>query len=343
MSRAVFISGIAGLLGSRLARHLLDEGVTVTGCDSLVGGYRDNVPDGPDELDGGARFLEADCHDTARVAAAMAGCEVVYHCAAMAHEGLSHFSPTSIAQSIVTATSAMVSAAVRAGVRRFVYCSSMARYGRQAPPFDEGMPVAPVDPYGVSKVAAEELCRALCRLHGLELVIVAPHNVFGVGQRYDDPYRNVVAILMNRLLLGRPPLIYGDGSQRRAFTPIDDAVVPLARAGFAPEAAGEVINIGTGPEHAVTVLDMVRRATVVCGVDLPPVFLDPRPAEVHEAFCTADKARRLLGFAPRGDLDGELARMADWIRRRGPREFDYRMPIEIDSALLPRAWRERLL
>ena len=334
--RKAFISGVAGLLGSNLARHLLDQGVEVVGCDNLAGGYRDNVPDG-------ARFLEADCHDTDAVAAAMAGCDVVYHCAALAHEGLSNFSPTLIARSIVPATTAMVTAAVRARVKRFVYCSSMARYGRQSPPFDEGLPTAPVDPYGVCKVAAEELVRCLGRLHSLEYVIVAPHNIFGVGQRYDDPYRNVIAIMANRALQGLPPLLYGDGSQLRAFTPIQEAVVPLARAGTSDGAAGEVINIGPGPEHALTVLEIARRVMAIAGVDLAPVFLPPRPNEVHHATCTADKARRLLGFDPPGDLDGELQRMTDWIRRRGPRPFDYRMPVEIPSPLVPRAWSERLL
>lgn len=334
--RRVFISGIAGFLGSNLARHLVAEGVAVAGCDNLAGGYRDNVPDG-------VRFIEADCHDTDTLADTMNGCDVAFHCAALAHEGLSNFSPTVIAQSIVTATSSTVTAAIRARVKRFVYCSSMARYGCQRPPFDESLPTAPIDPYGVSKVSAEELVRCLCRLHGIEFVIVTPHNIFGVGQRYDDPYRNVIAIMLNRLLRGKPPIIYGDGSQVRAFTPIRDAVLPLARAGYIDGAAGEVINIGPGSEHAMSVLSIARRVAAVCGIDATPIFLEPRPNEVHEATCTADKARRILGFETNGDLDGELRRMADWIRGRGPREFDYRMPIEIDSPLVPRAWRERLL
>jgi UDP-glucose 4-epimerase len=332
----VFVSGIAGLLGSNLARHLCTDGVTVVGCDNLVGGYRDNVPEG-------ARFLEVDCHDVETLAAAMSGCEVVFHCAALAHEGLSNFSPTPIVQSIVTATSAMITAAIRARVKRFIFCSSMARYGRQPPPFDERLPTAPLDPYGVSKVAAEELVRCLCQLHGLEYVIVAPHNIFGVGQRYDDPHRNVLAIMVNRLLLGKPPIIYGDGSQLRAFTPIQDAVLPLAHAGWVDRAAGEVINIGPGPEHAVSVLEVARRVMGILGVDATPTFLEPRPNEVHEATCTAEKARLILGYEPIGDLDAELRRMADWIRARGPREFDYRTAIEIPSPLVPRAWRERLL
>jgi UDP-glucose 4-epimerase len=334
--RRVFITGIAGFLGSNLARHLGAEGIEVVGCDNLVGGYRDNVPDG-------VTFLAADCHETETLVSAMNGCDVVFHCAALAHEGLSNFSPTVIAQSIVTATSAVVTAAIRARVKRFVFCSSMARYGAQPAPFDEEMPTTAIDPYGVSKVGAEELVRCLCRLHGLEYVIVAPHNIFGVGQRYDDPYRNVIAIMLNRLLSGKPPIIFGDGSQIRAFTPIEDAVLPLSRAGYVDGAAGEVINIGPGPEHALTVLEIARRVTAICGSELSPIFFDPRPNEVHDATCTAGKARRILGYEPTGDIDGELGRMTDWIRKRGPLEFDYRMPIEIPSPLGPLAWRERLL
>ena len=123
------------------------------------------------------------------------GIDVLFHCAATAHEGLSVFSPYTITQNNIMATVGVATAAIQNGVKRIIYCSSMARYGDQQSPFTEEMPTKPVDPYGISKVAGEEILKTLCKVHGVELVIAVPHNIIGPKQKYDDPFRNAVSIL----------------------------------------------------------------------------------------------------------------------------------------------------
>jgi len=197
----VFISGVAGFLGSHLADAFLAEGWEVAGIDNLVGGYLDNVP-------AGVSFVRADCNDLPRVRALMEGASVVYHCAATAYEGLSVFSPHFVTQNVVTATTGMISAAVANRVRRFVHCSSMARYGANPVPFTEDQTPRPQDPYGIGKLAAEGLVRNLAEVHGVEWVVAVPHNIIGPRQKYDDPYRNVAAIFA----------VTGPGAGRRRWS-----------------------------------------------------------------------------------------------------------------------------
>ncbi|MCI0552142.1 MAG: NAD-dependent epimerase/dehydratase family protein, partial [Anaerolineae bacterium] len=207
----IFVSGVAGFLGSHLAERLVSDGHDVIGVDNLSGGYRDNVPEG-------VVFHEADCRDVQAMTALMKGVDVVYHCAAAAYEGLSVFSPVYVNEQTYMTTVALLSAAAQNKVKRFVYLSSMARYGHQQTPFTEDMTPKPQDPYGIAKVAAELQVRELCETHGLEWVIAVPHNIIGPRQKYDDPYRNVASIMANRMLRGKAPIIYGDGKQMRCFS-----------------------------------------------------------------------------------------------------------------------------
>ncbi len=334
MKQRVFISGVAGFLGSHLADAFLADGHEVVGIDNMLGGYLDNVP-------AGVAFHRADCNDLATVAKLVEGCQVVYHCAATAYEGLSVFSPHLVTQNIVTASTGLITAAIRAGVRRFVLCSSMARYGENRPPFTEDMPAAPVDPYGIGKVCAEQMLRNLAELHGMEWVVAVPHNIIGPRQKYDDPYRNVASIFINLMLQGRPPVLYGDGLQKRCFSFISDDVAPLKQMAFDPACAGQVINIGPDDEF-VTIRDLAGTIARLLGVPLTPVFVRERPREVRLANCSADKARRLLGYKPRVKLEDGLRSMIDWIRSRGPRPFEYHLDLEIVSDRTPETWKNRL-
>ena len=331
----VFISGIAGFLGSHLADSFLADGWEVVGVDNLTGGYLDNVP-------AGASFHHADCNDVARVRELMGGVDVVYHCAAAAYEGLSVFSPHFVTQSVVTATTGVMSAAVANRVRRFVLCSSMARYGTNEVPFTEDLEPRPQDPYGIGKLAAEMLVRNLAETHGLEWVVAVPHNVIGPRQKYDDPYRNVAAIFVNLLLQGRPLAIYGDGSQKRCFSFVSDVVAPLRQMATAPACAGQVINVGPDTEF-VSVLELATIAARLVGVELRCEFLPPRPREVTLANCSASKARALLGYQPRVSLEDGLREMIDWIRARGPRPFRHHVALEIGSDGVPQTWSKRTL
>jgi UDP-glucose 4-epimerase len=331
----VFISGIAGFLGSHLADAWLARGAEVVGCDNMSGGDRANVPHG-------AVCHEFDCNSLDRLVRAMRGSAIMYHCAASAHEGLSIFSPWRITQDGIAATAAVVSAACTVRVRRLIYCSSMARYGAQPVPFVESMKAMPVDPYGIGKVAGEDLVRNLCSVHGVEWVIAIPHSIYGPRQNYTDPYRNVVSIFANLMLRGRQPYIYGDGSQKRCFSHVDDCVEPLVRMGLDPKAAGEIINIGPDDEF-ITVLELAETLAGIIGLDLDPVFVNDRPQEVRLSTCSADKARTLLGYCPTVSLKEGLERLVSWMREMGPRPFEYTLPIEIVTAQTPETWVRRLL
>lgn len=326
----VFISGVAGFLGSHLADAFLEGGWSVVGVDNLIGGYVDNVP-------AGVELHLADCNDLPRVRALMQGSSVVYHCAATAYEGLSVFSPHFVTQNVVTATTGMIAAAIECRVRRFVFCSSMARYGANEPPFTEDQTPRPQDPYGIGKLAAETLVRSLAEVHGVEWTVAVPHNIIGPRQKYDDPYRNVAAIFVNRLLQGMPLPIYGDGSQERCFSFVSDVVSPLRRMATDPRCAGEVINVGPD-DHVVTVRELAALVGRLLGITPSLELLPPRPCEVVRATCSADKARALLDYAPRVSLEEGLGAMIDWIRARGPRPFRHHLDVEIDSPLLPKPW-----
>ncbi|MEO1687611.1 MAG: NAD-dependent epimerase/dehydratase family protein [Pseudomonadota bacterium] len=327
------VTGAAGLIGSHAAEALADAGWAVEGLDDLSSGRAEN-------LRADLPLHQVDLLDHAAIGPLCDGVDLVFHAAAHAHEGLSFFSPHAVTSSVYGATVSLASAALAGGCRRFVFCSSMARYGDGAPPFDEDSPPAPVDPYGVAKVAAEDTLRQLCAMHGAELVILVPHNVIGARQTYDDPYRNVAAIFANMMLQGRAPAIYGDGEQRRGFTPIEDLVPLFAPAAEAPAAAGEVINIGPDGE-GTSINDLYAMVARLTAFQEPPERLPARPEEVRAALCTADKARALLGFEARTPLEDTLEGMIAWIRRHGPRPFRYRIDLEIPSQIAPRTWRER--
>ena len=217
IKKKVFVTGVAGFLGSHLAEKLVNLGHQVIGIDNMLGGYEDNVPKN-------IEFHKGDCCDFEKVQSIMKGVDVVYHCAATAHEGLSVFSPFEITKNNYLASVAIFSAAVNQKVKRIIFCSSMARYGGQKTPFTENMKPAPVDPYAISKVASEEVLKNLCELNNIEWVIAVPHNIIGPRQKYDDPFRNVVSIMINRMMQGKAPVIYGDGKQTRCFSYIDDCL-----------------------------------------------------------------------------------------------------------------------
>jgi UDP-glucose 4-epimerase len=331
----VFVTGIAGFVGSHLAEACVARGDEVTGIDNLLGGDPENVPEG-------ATWQEVDCNDTSAYAPLLDGVDAVLHCAAAPYEGLSVNSPRLVWEHTAMSTVSVASASIAAGAGRFVMCSSMARYGDQAAPFDESMSPHPVDPYGHAKVAAENAVRNLCEIHGIEWSIAVPHNIYGPKQRFVDPYRNVVGIMINRILQGKAPVVYGDGSQRRCFSYIDDVVDPLLALTVHPQAAGHVFNVGPDDE-GVTVLELAHILLEELGSSLLPEHFPPRPFEVHAATCAADKARAVLGFKSTWDLREGLRKQIAWIRQHGPRPFEYHLPMEISTPTTPRTWTERLL
>jgi len=334
MSRSIFITGVAGFLGSHIADRMLSKDYRVVGCDNLIGGYLDNVPEG-------VEFHQVDCNDLDSMTEITKGIDVVYHTAATAYEGLSVFSPHIITKNIVGASTGTFTAAIINKVRRIIYCSSMARYGTNTVPFVEELEPRPQDPYGIGKVASELFLRNLCEVHGVEWVVAVPHNIIGPRQKYDDPFRNVASIMINLMLQGRQPIIYSDGQQKRCFSFIQDDIDVLEELVENKNVVSEIINIGPDEEF-VTILQLAETIAEILNFDLKPVYMPGRPQEVLLANCSANKARKLLGYSTKWSLKDGLTAMIDYIKSRGPKSFEYHLDIEIVTEKTPRTWKNKL-
>ena len=304
MSR-IFITGIAGFLGSNLAAALRDNGHDIVGCDNLIGGELENLPEG-------VEFHLDDCCNFERMCEITKKAEIIYHLACYPHEGLSVFSPSLVTNSVLGASSSVFSASIKNGCKRIVFATSMARYGTNITPFSESLTALPQDPYGVAKVAAEDVGRILCKVHGVEWTVAVPHNIYGKNQKYNDFARNVLGIFINLMLQGRQPYIYGDGSQIRCFTSVEDAVSPLIKMGFQDNVLNEIINIGPDTEF-ITILEVAKLVAEILEFPFEPVFMPGRPQEVHHAVCSSEKARKLLNYETTITLKQGLTNMVTLI------------------------------
>ena len=330
----IFISGIAGFLGSHLADAFIKDGHHVVGCDSLIGGELSNVP-------AEAEFYQYDCCYRNSMLKITKGCDLVYHTAATAYEGLSVFSPHLITNNIVTGSVSLFSAAIENKVKRIVFCSSMARYGTNRVPFREDFTPKPQDPYGIAKVAAEDILKNLCEVHNVEYVIAVPHNIIGPRQKYDDPYRNVASIMINLMLQNRQPIIYGDGKQKRCFSYVDDDLFCLKEMATSKKVLGQTINIGPDEEF-ITINELAEKIANQLKVNLNPRYMRGRPQEVLEATCSADKARKLLNYKTKTSLDDGISKMIEYIKAKGPKKFRYHLDIEIINSKTPDTWKKKI-
>ena len=269
------------------------------------------------------------------------GCDLVYHTAATAYEGLSVFSPHLITNNIVTGSVSLFSAAIENKVKRIVFCSSMARYGTNKVPFREDYTPKPQDPYGIAKVAAEDILKNLCEVHNVEYVIAVPHNIIGPRQKYDDPYRNVASIMINLMLQNRQPIIYGDGKQKRCFSYVDDDLFCLKEMATSKKVLGQTINIGPDEEF-ITINELAEKIANQLQVNLNPRYMRGRPQEVLEATCSADKARKLLNYKTKTSLDDGISKMIEYIKAKGPKKFRYHLDIEIINSKTPDTWKKKI-
>ena len=330
----IFITGVAGFLGSNLADFYLKKKFKVSGNDNLVGGELENV-------NKDINFFKIACEDLESMTKAMEGVDVVCHAAAYAHEGLSSFSPTLICSNNVTGSTSVFTAAIKNKVKRIVYCSSMARYGDIATPFKETDTVKPVDPYGVSKVAAENILKILSKTHNIEYNIAVPHNIIGPNQKYDDPYRNVASIMINLILQNRQPIIYGDGEQKRSFSDIDDCLFCLDKLITDPNIKSEIVNIGPD-EDFVTINQLFEKISNKLKFNKGSVSQPDRPNEVKYANCSSDKARKILNYNTSVNLDQSLDKLIKFIKKRGPKAFEYNYEIEILNEKTPKTWTKKI-
>jgi UDP-glucose 4-epimerase len=334
--RRVLITGVGGFLGSHLADYFIRSKYDVIGIDNFIGGYPENVPLG-------VRNFEADLDNLEIIRPFFEGVELVVHTACTAYEGLSVFSPALITRNTSQITSNVMSASINSGVKKIVYMSSMARYGEQKSlPFTEDMTPKPQDPYGIAKYASELLIKNLCETHGMKYSILVPHNIIGPRQKYDDPYRNVASIMINRMLQGKQPIIYGSGEQKRCFSFIDDVINPLMRVCESEVVDGTVTNIGPDEEF-ISINSLAKTIASILNFDLNPIYMPGRPQEVFEANCSADKARNKLGYNTGTPLVDGLTKLANWIKQKGVKPFNYHLPLEFVTQSTPETWSKKLM
>lgn len=332
----VLVTGIAGFMGSHLADAFIKRGDHVVGIDNFIGGYSENVPVE-------AEFYNADLGNFDDIEPLFKGVDLVVHTACTAYEGLSVFSPSLVTRNTSHITTTVLSAAIKHKVKKFVHMSSMARYGTQeVVPFTEDMTPKPQDPYGIAKYAAELLIKNLCETHGMKYAILVPHNIIGPRQKYDDPFRNVASIMINRMLQGKQPIIYGDGQQMRCFSFMQDVINPLLKACDTDIVDGQVINIGPDEEF-VTIEQLAQKIAKILDFDLDPIYMPGRPQEVKHANCSADKARQLLGYKTSTTLEEGLTELAEWIKAKGAKPFNYHLPLEFVTEKTPKTWTDRLM
>ncbi len=329
----IFITGVAGFLGSNLADYYIEKGFKVSGNDTLHGGELSNV-------NKKVKFYKINCENFQEMKKILKGVDVVVHAAAYAHEGLSVFSPTIICNNIVTGSVSVFSAAISSNVKRIVFCSSMARYGDIKPPFKETDNPNPVDPYGIAKLAAEKILINLSHVHNIEYNIAVPHNIIGPKQTYDDPFRNVASIMVNLILQNRRPIIYGDGEQKRSFSDVDDCIQCLDKLITDKNIKSELINIGPD-ENYITINELFSIISNKLQFNQKAIFYPDRPNEVKLSNCSAEKSRSLLNYKTKVSVEDSIDKIIKFIKNNGPRKFEYNYDIEIHNEKTPIPWIEK--
>lgn len=325
MKKSILITGVAGLLGSRMAKWLLlnQPEYTIIGIDNLSGGYLENVPEG-------VAFYQADISkDNLSHVFEIYKIEYVYHFAAYAAEGLSPFIRKYNYNCNLVATANVVNECIRFDVKRLIFTSSMAVYGMGNPPFDEEDQPSPMDPYGVAKYACEMDIKIAGEQHGLDWCIIRPHNVYGDNQNIWDRYRNVLGIWMFQKLDNQPFTIFGDGHQQRAFSYMDDCFQPLWLAAVSDESSKQIINLGGTIETSISEAAKIL-SEVVGGSDIE--FQEARH-EVKYAYPTYQKSIELLNYKEITPLRTGLEKMWEWALKQPKRPRQEWISYELEKGI----------
>jgi UDP-glucose 4-epimerase len=323
------VTGGAGFVGSHVAEYLLRLGHEVVVLDDLSGGFVENVPEG-------AIFIKGSILDEEVIERLFSrhGFSYVYHLAAYAAEGLSHFIKRFNYRNNLIGSVNLINAAVNHTVKCFVFTSSIAVYGAGQSPMTEDMMPIPEDSYGIAKLAVEQELKISHEMFGLDYIIFRPHNVYGERQNIGDRYRNVVGIFMNQLLRGEPMSIFGDGTQMRAFTHISDVAPVIAASVDHPSARNQIFNVGADVPY--TVNSLAQTVATAMGKECRVVKLDARN-EVKIAFSNHSKVEAVFGKQEKTPLEVGIRQTAAWVKEHGARESSAFEEIEITKNL-PRSW-----
>jgi UDP-glucose 4-epimerase len=329
----VLVTGAAGFIGSHVADQCVDLGFDVVGVDDLSGGYMENINPRIEFRKGSVTDLEF-----VRQLWLEGNFDYVYHLAAYAAEGLSHFIRRFNYENNLIGSVNLINQCVLHDCRCFVFTSSIAVYGTNQTPLTEDLIPQPEDPYGIAKYAVEQDLAAAGRMFGLRYVIFRPHNVYGERQNIADRYRNVIGIFMNQLMRGEAMTVFGDGLQTRAFSHVDDVAPVIAKAPLEERSYGKVFNVGA--DTPLTVNALAHEVANAFGVAPRIQHLPPRHEVIH-AFASHELVRRVFNPPPSVHIHDGIRRMAAWVKMRGPMK-----PVEYDqievAINLPPSWARKV-
>ena len=326
MSKTVLITGVAGLLGSRLADWIIETqpDTKVVGIDDLSGGFKENINPKVDFWQ--MNLIEhpiENCFEVNKF-------DYVFHFAAYAAEGLSPFIRTYNYDNNLKSTARLVNECIKNDVKRLVFTSTLAVYGHgYGGVFNENQQQRPIDPYGVAKFGCEMDIQIAGEQHGLDWCIIRPHNVYGIKQNIWDKYRNVLGIWMYQHLTGEKMSIFGDGNQTRAFSYIDDSLEPLWKAAVDPRASKEIINLGGIKEYSINEANEILREVIGGG----EVIHYEKRHEVTHSVPTYKKSIDLLDFEHKTDLKEGLTQMWEWAKQQPMRDRFVWPSYELDKGI----------
>lgn len=325
------VTGGAGFIGAHVSIELLKMGYQVTILDDLSGGFEENIPEG-------TAFVKGSITDQALVKKLFAEnkFDYVYHLAAYAAEGLSHFIKRFNYNNNLIGSINLINESIKSKVSCFVFTSSIAVYGKNQLPMVEHLIPVPEDPYGIAKYAVELELKVSREMFGLNSIIFRPHNVYGEYQNIGDRYRNVIGIFMNQIMQDKPLTIFGEGKQTRAFSYISDVAPYIANSVNIPEAYNEVFNVGADQEY--TVLELANAIQKYMGSSQDIRFLEARNEVLH-AYADHSKIQKLFNINSYTSLDEGIEKMATWAKKTGSKKSDTFNDIEIVEKLPP-VWLE---